>query len=541
MFTVGKDIVIFDEAGKVAVRITDPVMRAKVEEIPCVDIMRGENQVIAMLPWTEDACRVFQNLGIDMTGAAPLWTSNVPLVEGKFSPMRHQLFTAAFMTLNPRCYILSDPRTGKTGAFIIGIDYMQKQRMLTGGILIVTTVTTMYSVWYDSIRATLPDAIIEVVHGKERERALSCRAEFYITNYDSIRLSRKAFIAAAKAGYIAAVGIDEMTHVGNTSSQRHKAIDELCNKVGLNNIIGITGSPGENVETVFGMARIVNRHKLPCTTKSSWIDMTTYQYGPERFMRRMSPNAPKIIHETLQPAVRFNKADIIDLPPVVVQNRECVMSKEQASIREQFKQQAVALVKSGAAITAVNGGVLHQKLMQVAQGFVMDNSGKPEYLDYKDRLKTILECIDETTRKVVIFSIYKAAIERLVKDLRAAGHTAEIVDGSTTGKVRADILRRFQKEKNPRVLICHPTTTAFGVELSAADTIIFAGPPQLGGFIYAQALERLSSVKQTANKISIIRIVSSPEEKKAYAALDNGRKVADVISELFEDYARGSL
>ena len=543
MFVVGKDIVIFNEVGQIAVKVSDPLLMQRVQTIPYVQILHAEDQLIAMLPWNEDACKLFQNAGLDMTGAAPLWHTSLPLVEGKFNPMKHQLFTAAFLTLNPRCYILSDPRTGKTGSVILGMDYMQKQRMITGGILIITTVTTLRGVWYESIRSTLGGTgeNISIVHGKGRESFLGHPAEFYITNYDSCRLSRPHFIEAIKEGRIGAIAIDEVTHIGNPSSQRHKAIDELCNKCGIQHVIGITGSSSENVDTPFGMARVVNRHKLPCTTKSSWVDLVTYQYGPEPFMRRMSPRAPQIIYETLQPAVRFNKKDIIDLPPVVVQDRICNLSKDQENIRQQFKQQAIALVQSGQVITAANGGVLHQKLMQTAQGFVMDNSGKPEHLDYKDRLKTILEVVGETTRKVVVFCVYRAAIERLSADLSKAGYQIGVVDGSITGEQRSAILHDFQNKKNPHVLICHPTTTAFGVELSAADTIIFNGPPQLGGFIYAQALERLSSIKQTALKISIIRIIASPEEKKAYQALDNGRKMADTISELFEDYTKGIL
>lgn len=558
MFKVGNDIVIFNDEGQMVVRVTDPLLSKTVRALPYVQIMEGDNQILASLPWCEDSCRLFQNIGLNMTGAAPLWhDTRQPLIEGKYKPMPHQLFTAAFITLNPRCYVLNDPRTGKTGSIILAMDYLQRQRFITGGVLILTTVTTIPDVWAGSIQETLPGSLVTIVHGKGREKALETPAEFYVSNYDSARISTAAFVKAVDEGRIGAVVIDELTHVGNSSSGRHQSIDVIVNGAGQSKkdkkpyiprrspmqwVIGATGSPGENPETTFGMCKTVNRAKLPCTTKSAWLDLVTFQYGPEPFQRKLSAKAPEIIFNAMQPAVRFAKKDVLaNMPPITVQNRTCAMSAEQTRAREEFKTQAVALLESGETISAANGGVLHQKLMQVAQGFVMDNKGEPHFLDHKDRTKVILEAIGETPRKVVVACFYKATIKRLAEDIRKAGYTVGVVDGSITGKTRAETLRNFQNEKDPHVLLIHPTTTAFGTELSAADTMIINGPPPLGGFIWAQLLERMSSTKQTADKLNIIRIQSSPEERKFFVTLDNGKEMGNFISTLFEDFARGIL
>lgn len=541
MYQAGNNIVVFDEQGKMVVQLTDPVHIAHAKTIPqcTVDVVNGAT--MAMLPWHEDACRMLQNIGVDTTLAAPFWKWEHHQVEGKYKPMIHQLYTAAFLTLNPRAYVLSDPRTGKTGSLLLALDYMQKYGVITGGVLIITTVTTMPSVWAGSIKQTMPNARVNIAHTKTRVSALAEPADYYVTNYDSCRLSTQPFIDAVKEGRIGAVVIDELTHVANASSQRHKAIDAIVNKTGLRHVVGITGSPGNNPEAVYGMCRMINRDKLPCKTKTVWLDMVTWQYGPEPFMRKPRAEAPRIIHESMQPSVRFKKEDIIDLPPVVMQDRTCGMSKEQTAMRQQFKDEAVALAKSGEIITAANGGVLFQKLMQVAQGFVMSNDGKPEFLDAKEREATLLEAIAETDRKVVVFGMYKASNHRLMEIISKAGYSVELIDGSITGTKRADILDKFQNAKNPHVLVCQYVTVSFGVELSAADTMIFYAPPVVGGFLYAQVLERLSSVKQTANKISIVRLISSPEEQRVYNRLDTGQEAGAVIAGLFEDYTKGSI
>ena len=72
------------------------------------------------------------------------------------------------MTLYDKSYVLSEPRLGKTGSIILAMDYLQRHRALTGGVLIITTYTTIHSVWANGIRETLPNAIVQIVHGPTR-------------------------------------------------------------------------------------------------------------------------------------------------------------------------------------------------------------------------------------------------------------------------------------------------------------------------------------------------------------------------------------
>lgn len=535
---VADNLVVFPDCRKIVARIYDQEMQKLVAKLP--DIKYSADNLYYEFPWTTQACKILQNMGFDALPAMPFMRENDRLVEGKYSPMRHQLLSAAFMILNPRGYNLAEPRLGKTSSTIIGADYMQRNGMITGGVLIITTLTTIHGVWKASIESTVPGALIGIVHGKTRRESLERVADFYITNYESCRLNEKDFIKAIQEKRIGAVVIDELTHVGNSGSKRHKAIYNICNKSGVPHVWGLTGSPADNPEMVYGMCRCVNQTRLPCTTKSSWLDITMYQYGPEPYMKRPSAMAPDIIHKSMQPAIRFSKANILDLPPVTTQIRTCDLSGEQKKRRAELKDEAVSILESGAVITAANGGVLLTKLMQVALGIVKDENGSVHELDHKSRTDTILEAIAETQRKIVIFCGYIAGIDMLVREFRNAGLTCEKVDGSVTGQKRSQILYDFQNKQDPHVLVCHPTTTAMGVELSAADTLIFNGVPLTGGFVYAQSIERLSSTKQTADNINIIHIISTPEERKALDSLRNGYDLGQRVASMFEEFAQSA-
>ena len=527
-------VCVFPEYGRMVARLPDDVVPA-MQQVPCA-ATRGN---LVELPWTEESCRILENVGIDVLRAAPLCFDALPLVEGKYLPMDHQYKTAAFITLHPRSYVLSDPRTGKTGSLILAADYLQRKGVITGAWLIITTVTTILSVWEDNIRASLPAARIGIAHGDARESVLNEAHDFIITNYDSCRLSCRKFLEAIRFGAIQGVIVDEMTHVGNAASQRHKAIAAITNAAGIKRVVGVTGTPGSDPEVIYGMCKAINKDKLPCKTKTSWMDLTTYRWGMENFQRSLAPNAPDIFHRAMQPSIRYNKADIISLPPVIVQDVHAATTPEQDRHMQNLREAAITLMQSGEVVTAANGGVLMGKLLQVSQGFAIAEDGSHVAIPHAPRTKALLDIISKAAAKCVIFGVYKYGNAMLARELAAAGVSVEIVDGSVSGKARADALRRFQCEAEPRVLICHPTTTAYGVELSAADTMIFNGAPPLGDFIFGQALERLSSAKQRAKEIHVIRLSVTKEERKLFSALERGQKQGAFINALFEEYVKG--
>ena len=63
--------------------------------------------------------------------------------------------------------------------------------------------------------------------------------------------------------------------------------------------------------------------------------------------------------------------------------------------------------------------------------------------------------------------------------------------------------------------------------------MIFNGAPLSGDFVFGQAIERLSSVKQKAKQITIAQVYSCPEERRVFKALAEGQTQAAVVADLF--------
>lgn len=536
------NIVVSPEHGALVIQVADPQLVEESRTWPVLLRQERPEGVFLVFPWNEQSCRILYNCGYaEALECTPFMHSAVPLVEGKYNPLRHQALTASFITLYPRSYVLSEPRMGKTGSVILAMDYLQRKRMFTGGVCIITTYTTIHSVWAESFRATLPNVKVQVVHGTGRAQALEEPADVYITNYDSVRLSTKDFLRALDERRIGAIVVDELTHVGNPETQRSKAICKLCHHPNATFVIGATGSPADNPEAVYGMGKCINPGKLPCRTKGGWQRLIYSWWGQEAWQKNLVPGASQVIHDALLPAIRYRKSDALDLPPVTEQIRECGMSREQQQAIRELQEDALTMLQSGEVITAANGGVLIQRILQVAMGIIKGPEGKPVAIPHKDRTQVMLDAIAETSRKTVIFSPYVAGCDMLAEECRAAGYTADVITGSVNGTKRAEILHAFQCNKDPHILVCHPVTVGFGTELSAADTMIFAVPLLLGGFVYNQALERLSSVKQQASNINIIHIIGCQAERKVLSHLKNGYSEGKLIASMFEDITMSIL
>lgn len=516
-----------------------PDMRKMVmpDTVPGLSVYARMNGMVCV-PWNEDSCRLAYNCGLtEALEASPFMKAEHPLVEGKYPPLKHQALTSAFMTLFPRCYVLSEPRMGKTGSVILACDYMQKRGLVVGAVCIITTYTTMRSVWERALEETLPGAEVVVVHGTGRKAALQATPAFFVTNYDSVRLDELAFIEAATDGRIGMIVVDELTHVGNSEAKRSKAITRLCRHPRVTRVCGITGSPADNPDAVFGMGKCVNAGALPVTTKTGWERMIYTWWGPEAWKKNLKPEAADIIHKALVPAIRYRKADVLDLPPVTEQVRDAELTKEQVELMKKLETEAVAMLESGEQVTAANGGVLLQRCLQIALGTLKLESGEVLELPHEPRLRVMLDAMRETPNKTVVFAPYVAGCHMLTEEFRKAGFTAECITGAVNGTKRTAILRAFQEAKDPHVLVCHPITVGFGTELSAADTMIFAVPLLLGGFVYNQALERLSSVKQKASTINIIHVVSSHAERQVLTHLREGHSTGRTIAAMFENNA----
>ena len=233
----------------------------------------------------------------------------------------------------------------------------------------------------------------------------------------------------------------------------------------------------------------------------------------------------------MQPAIRYKKADCIHLPPTTYQDRHCEMTTDQRKHFEKLVKDSITNI-DGVDITAVNAGVLLQKLVQAACGVVYGADGKKAMLDTGTRMAVVRELIDESDGKVILFVPFTGALNRVHEQL-SKKYTVGVVDGNVSANARNAVFQAFQHSAEPRVLLAHPGTMAHGLNLTIASTIIWYAP-FASHRIYEQACERIARPGQKLNT-TIVHIYSTATERRIYDALKKKKAMQQVLLDMVEE------
>jgi SNF2 family DNA or RNA helicase len=483
--------------------------------------LRNPNKVTTVIPkskqlegnqvavnWGLDEARVLNNMQIKNIPSPIMGHYTWP---GLHKPFDHQKTTASFLTLNPRAFCLNEQGTGKTGSVIWAADYLMKIGRIKR-VLVICPLSIMDSAWRADLFKFAMHRHVDIAYGsrEKRVRIINSDAEFVIINYDGVEIVQEDI---ANGGFDLIV-IDEANAYKNTQTTRWKTLNRILKPDTW--LWMLTGTPAaQSPVDAYGLAKLVSPKNVP-KFYSAFKDMVMYKVSQFRWVNR--PNAEKIVHEALQPAIRFTKEECLDLPELIYVTREVELTPQQKKYYELLRKQLVVSAV-GEQITAVNAAVGMSKLLQISCGAVYSDSGETLEFDIKNRYKVMREVLDETKQKALIFVPFKNTIEILSKKLQDDGFTTAIINGDVPAHRRAEIFKNFQETPNPRILIIQPQAAAHGVTLTAADTVIWWGPtPSLE--TYAQANARAHRAGQR-HPVTVVRLQGSNAEKHLYKMLDN--------------------
>jgi len=199
------------------------------------------------------------------------------------------------------------------------------------------------------------------------------------------------------------------------------------------------------------------------------------------------------------------------------------MTPQQNKYYKLLKEQMLVRA-AGETISAVNAGVAVNKLLQISCGAAYTDDKEVVEFDAAPRLAVLEEILEETSRKVIIFALFRSSIDTISTHLTKHGFSVAQIHGDVSATKRAQIINDFQTTDLVRVLVMQPQATAHGITLTAADTVVFYGP-MMSVELYKQAIARADRKGQTSDKVTVVHIESSPLEKKMFKAM-NG-KVSD--------------
>jgi SNF2 family DNA or RNA helicase len=472
---------------------------------------------------TLESTKVLKNIGVDIP--SPIRTNyNWP---GKYKPFDHQLVMAEFLTMHRRAFNLSEMGTGKTAATLWAADWLMQTKRVRRA-LILSPLSTVDRVWKSDIFDVLMHRVASVVHGtkEHREKALAVPADFYILNHDGVTISWLAE-ALHRRPDIDLVVVDEGSMFRNHDTKKYKSLAKLLRPD--QRLWWITGTPCPNAPTdAWAQARLVNPTKVP-TFFGSFKRQTMTQVTAFKWVAR--PDAYNMAYAAMQPAVRFKKSECLDLPPVMYEDRQCTITKEQRAAFESMRNVMIAEAKSHQ-ITAVNAADKINKLRQILCGAVKDpTTGDYVTLPHGPRTDVLLECIQQASAKVLVVVPFKGIIQALYDEVKQH-YSVAVLNGDVSPRVRDRIIHEFKTADDPHVLLCHPKVMAHGLNLTEADTLVFYAPIYSNDE-FQQVTERFNRAGQT-RKMTVVKMAAHPMEWEIYQMVDGKKVTQDNILKLYK-------
>lgn len=448
----------------------------------------------------------------------------------------HQTETADFLTLHNRCFVLNEMGTSKTASILWAADYLMHMGLVKR-VLIVSPLSTLEPVWRNEIFDVCMHRSAVILHGsaEKRKELLAREVDFYIINTDGLKVVEAEIL---KRKDIDLVIVDEASDYRNAQTTKYATLKRVAEK---RKLWLATGAPCPNAPTdAWALARLVDPSRVPeyfsAFKKQTMNQVTQYKWVPK-------PGSHETAFKAMQPAIRFKKADCLQLPPVTYLNRQCELTPEQTKAYTEMKNYLVAQAETGEQITAVNAADKIGKLRQILCGAVK-NPGTDEYvvIPHGPRLKVLLEAIEQAAAKTLIIVPFKGIVYELQKEVQeyhdkaGDGKYCEVVNGDVSLAERNRIFQTFRDDPNLNELICHPKVMSHGLTLTQADMMVFYAP------IYSsdqtgQVMDRINRPGQTKN-MTILRIYANELEKAIYKMVQDRRDSQESILELYKKEMR---
>lgn len=445
--------------------------------------------------------------------------------KGIYSPFSHQKITSEFLTINTRAFCFNEAGTGKTSSVLWAADYLMNEGKIKR-VLIICPLSIMYSAWQGDIFNTCMHRTSAVCHGPshKRKKIIEGKYEFVIINYDGVNVVKEDI----KKGSFDLIVIDECNAYKSTSTSRWKTLRSII--LHSTRLWMLTGTPAsQSPVDAYGLAKIICPERVP-KFKNAWRDKVMYQVSRFKWLPR--PTSKDDVFKALQPAIRFAKDECLDLPDVMYQTREIELTAQAKKYYKDLKNQML-IEMSGESVTAVNAAAGLNKLLQISGGAVYTDTKEVIQFDIRPRLNALMEAIEETEHKVIVFVPYRHTIDFVSQFLTDNNIANEVINGSVSATERASIINEFQTSDQPRVLVVQPQSAAHGVTLTRANVVLFWSPV-MSVEVYLQCIARMDRVGQK-NKMTVVHLQGSDVEKKMYAMLrgkvDQHTKLVDLYRE----------
>ncbi len=260
-------------------------------------------------------------------------------------------------------------------------------------------------------------------------------------------------------------------------------------------------------------------------TKAALYDAFRTGFKYEIIQRNLEKLMSKINPYTF----RIKKEECIDLPEQVDEIRYVYLGPKTLRHYKEMKNELITEIKHEV-ITAEMALTKIMKLREVCSGFIIGANGKALEIGGREKIKELLEIIEELgNQPIIIWCQFKWEMRIIEKELEKIGSC--VVLNSET-KDRDQAINDFKIGK-ARFAICHPASVAHGITWTQCSTqIFFSLDYSLERYIQAKA--RIHRIGQV-NKCTYIHLLAKGTiDEDIYEVLKKKGKMVEVMERLLK-------
>ena len=331
----------------------------------------------------------------------------------------------------------------------------------------------------------------------------------------------------------ALIGIDESTTIKNPTAKRTKNILKIGNLAKYRRIL--TGSPvTKSPLDLYSQCKFLDPFHLNQQSyysfRTRYANMIERNFGGRRVQLVGSyRNLGELTTLLDKFSYRVLKEECLDLPEKVFTKRYVQLTAEQKKVYAQLKRDALALLDDKM-MSTMNVITQMMRLHQVTCGHFKADDDSVTLLD-NNRVDTLLDLLEETDGKVIIWANYRQDIKNIVDTLKKRHGDDSTVEyhGGVDPTLRQENIALFQEKNSPtRYFVGNTQTGGYGITLTAANTVIYySNNYDLEKRL--QSEDRAHRIGQTGSVTYVDLIAEETIDEKIVKAL---RKKIDIANEI---------
>jgi len=398
----------------------------------------------------------------------------------KTEPFKHQREALQAGGLKKLYAFLMEMGTGKTKVTIDNAAFLYQDKQINT--LVVIAPNSVYQNWKDEIKTHCP-CDTNIFMYKIHKKYIHDDSKLNVVLMNVEAFSHKSGVKYLQdilkiCGSDVMMVIDESTTIKNRSAQRTKSLIKLGKLTKYRRIL--TGSPvTKSPLDLFAQFEFLQSGLLGTDNfyvfRARYCVMhdITHESGKRIPIPSYYINLEELEKKVKEYSFRVLKKDCLDLKPKVYTKRIVHLKPAQAEAYKELADKARTIIEDDQ-ISFNNKLTELQKLAQLCDGFYTSDTGETKIIP-SAKFDELLNILEETDGKVIIWANYVKTIERIVESLKKKYGSDSTVCfyGKVPAKDRPGIIDAFQKDDKVRFFVGNPQTAGYGLTLTSANTNIY--------------------------------------------------------------------